>query len=152
MLGRLVLVNFWTLCTILLFRTEHSVSETRFYFFISGQDTGVCLFILSPIDEVTVHHWTRPCKYVHACLYIKLAFISPSITSCFTFYNFVLWNCLICWLHHRNIGVPFPPEPDFFVFTTTFKSSQTPHFFISGGYLSFFSGCEIVQREDDQLP
>lgn len=145
MLGRLVVVNFWTLCTNLLFRTEHSVSETRFYFLTAGQDIWVCLIILSPTDEVTVHHWTSPCKYVRACLYIKLVFISPSITSCFSFYNFVLWNCLICWLHHRNIGVPFPPEPEFFVFTTTFRSSQAPHFFISGGHLSFFTGCEIVQ-------
>ena len=105
MLGHLVLVNFWTSCIVLLFRTEHSISETKF-FPISVQEIGICLCTLSHTDRVTIDHWTIPCKYVHCLLVYKTwVFFSPSITLCFAIYDFALWNCSICWLHHRDIRV-----------------------------------------------
>jgi hypothetical protein len=105
MLGHLVLVNFWTLCIVLLFRAEHSISETKF-FPISVQEIGICLCTLSHTDRVNIDHWTIPCKYVHCLLVYKTwVFFSPSITLCFAIYDFALWNCSICWLHHRDIRV-----------------------------------------------
>jgi len=122
-------IQYWwisELCVSCYYSELNSAFLKRYFFPHLGSRCRHLPIQLESYNRITIHHWASPYKYVHYLLIYKTCVISPTITSCFAIYDFALWNCSICWLHHRDIRVPFPPRPEFFLFTTRLRPSQAP--------------------------
>jgi hypothetical protein len=129
MLGHLVLVNFWTLCFVLLFRSEHSVFETSFFPppQVKIQGSAYSTWVLQT-ELLSITGPAHVSKY-NACLCL-LALPLPR-----TFY-FTTSPCGTAQSVNCTTGIMGfrSRQEEFFLFTTTFRPSQAPIQRVTDGF------------------